>query len=136
MSGWVRTQTRMAEPYVDPDILVLSPPPVLFWRRDVTWRQDGRMYWGAYDPRRNWFGLYEFSEGKPDGMSDPLAREVLMTTPSLAPFRRWSIMPMAFVQRERCSVTVRYQDARYGEDPGTGRLGASATVPTGAPGCK
>jgi hypothetical protein len=68
-------------------------------------------------------------------MADPIARRVLLATPRLGSFRRWSILPMAAVERQRCYVRVNFQDARFGDRPGTGRLGRSVAVATGAPGC-
>jgi hypothetical protein len=79
--------------------------------------------------------LESYSAPVPDGMTDPLARRALLETPGLASFRRWSIMPMARVTRERCRVLVQFQDARFGDRPGSGALGRSAVLPTGAAGC-
>jgi len=126
---------EVGPPYANPDVTVVGPPPVLFWRRNVIWRQDGEISRGNYDPFVSLLHLESYTRPRRDGMADPLARKVLMDTPSLASFRRWSILPQAWVERGRCEITVRYQDARFGDRPGVGPLGDSATVPTGAAGC-
>jgi inner membrane protein len=122
-------------PHARPDSMVASPPPGLFWRRNLIWRQDHAIWRGDFDPFASWNRLANYSGPVPDGMTDPLARQVLLTDPGLARFRRWSILPMASVLRGRCSVRVDYQDARFGGRAGASRLGESATLPTGAPGC-
>jgi len=126
---------RRAAPHATPDSVVVSPPPVVFWKRNVIWRQDHAISRGDYDPFHSLTALESYSAPVPDGMSDPLARRALLETPGLASFRRWSILPMAQVTRERCRIVVRFQDARFGDRPGSGALGRSAVLPTGAPGC-
>ena len=115
--------------------MVASPPPALFWRRDLIWRQNHAISRGTFDPFTSFGQLTRFTPPISDGMSDPLARETLMTRPELASFRRWSILPMARVDRERCRTVVQYQDARFGGLPGGGRLGREVVLPGAAPGC-
>lgn len=135
VSALGRMAVELEEPYAQPDVLVAAPPPAVFWRREMIWREEGLIYRGQFDPLRNINQLQSYGEGTSDGMDDPVARKVLLETPGLASFRRWSILPMARVSRSRCTVTVQYQDARFGDRPGMGRLGTQATVPTGAEGC-
>jgi inner membrane protein len=123
-------------PHARPDVMVASPPPGLFWRRNLIWRQDHAIWRGDYDPFVSWNELVDYSGPVPDGMTEPLARRALATTADLARFRRWSILPMASVLRGRCGVRVDYQDARFGARPGARVLGESVTLPTGAPGCR
>jgi inner membrane protein len=115
--------------------IVATPPPALFWQRNLIWRKNHDIWRGHYDPFHALDSLASLSGPQPDGMSDPLARHVLLTDPRLAHLRRWSILPMASVERGRCKVRVAYQDARFGGRPGAGALGQSVTLPTGAPGC-
>jgi inner membrane protein len=122
-------------PHARPDAMVASPAPALFWRRSLIWRQDHGIWRGDYDPFVSWSKLTDYSGPIADGMTDPLARRALLTTPELAHFRRWSILPMTSVTRSRCSVRVDYQDARFGLRPARGLLGESVTLPTHAPGC-
>ncbi|HEY7808142.1 MAG TPA: metal-dependent hydrolase [Croceibacterium sp.] len=122
-------------PHARPDTMVASPPPALFWRRNLIWRQDHAIWRGDYDPFASWNALTDYSGPIPDGMTDRLAHSVLLATPGLGRFRRWSILPMATVTRARCSTRIDYQDARFGGRPGASRLGQSVTLATGAPGC-
>ena len=122
-------------PYVHPQTIVASPPPVLFWRRNLIWRQDHGIWRGEYRPFHSVGSLASYSGPVPDGMSDPIARRALLTAPGLAHFRRWSILPMASVERRPCEVRVYFEDARFGGFPGRGRLGESVALPTRAKGC-
>jgi inner membrane protein len=124
-----------AAPHANPDVMIASPPPLAFWRRNLIWRQQRSIWRGDYDPLVSFDALTGYSGPVADGMADPLARRVLRTKVDLTRFRRWSIMPMAAVERQRCFVRFQYQDARFGGRPGTGRLGQSVAVATGAPGC-
>jgi len=125
----------VSAPHARPDVMIASPPPLAFWRRNLIWRQGHAIWRGDYDPLASWNALAGHSGPVADGMANPIARQVLMGRADLARFRRWSILPMASVERHRCYVRVQYQDARFGGRPGTGRLGQSAAVATGAPGC-
>jgi inner membrane protein len=115
--------------------MIASPPPLAFWQRKLIWRQQQAIWRGDYDPFASFNALTDYSGPVADGMADPLARQALLTRPDLARFSRWSILPMASVERQRCQVRVNFQDARFGNRPGAGRLGQSVTLPTGAPGC-
>ncbi|MGZ3271538.1 MAG: hypothetical protein ACXU71_11270, partial [Croceibacterium sp.] len=124
-----------AAPHARPDAMVASPPPVLFWRRNLIWRQDHGIWRGDYDPFVSLRTLEDYTGPAPDGMTDPVARRVLLTTPRIAHFARWSILPTATVERHRCYVQIQYQDARFGGRAGAGRLGQTVNAATGAPGC-
>jgi inner membrane protein len=128
-------QLPLAAPvHARPDTVVASPPPLLFWRRNIIWRQDHRIASGTFDPFRSFARLASYTPPVADGMTDPVARAAL-ARPELTRFRRWSILPMAQVARGPCTVTVQFGDARFGLRPGRSRLGQSITLPTGAPGC-
>jgi len=135
VSELARRAPAAGPPNADPDTVVVSPMPVAFWKRAVIWRQDHAIASGVYDPFKSLTVLQGYVQPIPDGMTDPLARDVLLSDPGLASFRRWSILPMAGVTRERCRVVVQFQDARFGTRPGEGRLGSSAILSTDAPGC-
>jgi inner membrane protein len=124
-----------AAPHARPDTIVASPAPVLFWRRNLIWRQQHAIWQADYDPLVSFSALRDYHGPISDGLSDPLARHELLTAPGLAHFRRWSILPMAAVTRGRCSVRIDYQDARFGLRPSRGPLGQSVTLPTHAAGC-
>jgi inner membrane protein len=135
MSQFARRAPIAGPPRATPDVVVVSPEPVLFWKRNVFWRQDGTLSSGLLDPLVSPARLATFAVPVADGMDDPLARQILATHPELASFGRWSIMPMAVVTRERCTIGIAYDDARFALVPGRGRLGQSVTLPTGAPNC-
>ncbi|MBO9498561.1 MAG: metal-dependent hydrolase [Novosphingobium sp.] len=134
LSAQVRHAPIAPEGDARPDAMVISPPPVLFWQRSVTWRQDHLIHFDEYAPGAGWIWNPDYRPPVPDGMTDPLARRALHT-PEMASFARWSILPMARVTRERCRVLVAFQDARFGRRPGEGRLGRSVTLPQPGPGC-
>jgi inner membrane protein len=113
-----------------PDSIVMSPPPVEFWQRDLILRWGHLISRAHYDP----FGPAPVVTGQlNDGMGDPLVQRALRR-PEMASFRRWSILPMGRVVRERCRTLVQFQDARFG-NPGAGRLSREVTLPSAAPGC-
>jgi inner membrane protein len=122
-------------PYARPDTVVVSPPPVLFWERNVIWREGHGLWSGDYSPLVSLTALSNYSGPTDDGMDDPLARRALQSDPRLARFARWSILPMATIDRRRCYVRISYHDARFGLRQGRGRLGETVAVATGAPGC-
>jgi len=112
--------------------LFASPPPVTFWRRGLVWR-DGDCYRrGHFDPFAG--GLVAVTGCPPTNMNDPLVRAAIRRDPRLRKFLKWSILPQAEVQREKCLTRVAIGDARYGEGRRS-RLARESVVPTGAPGC-
>ena len=114
------------------EALFASPPPVQSWRRGLTWREGECYRWSRYDPLG---GFGPVSNCRPSGMNDPLVREALRRDPTLRKFLRWSILPLAEVERSRCSVTVAIGDARYQEFGSRSRLRRETVLPTGARGC-
>ena len=114
------------------EALFASPPPVLFWQRDMVWR-EGDCY------RRSEFvpfggGLGPVSECQPNNMSLPVVREAILRDTRLRKFLKWSILPQAEVVEGRCSAKVFIGDARYGEGRRS-KLARETIVPTHAPGC-
>jgi inner membrane protein len=115
------------------DALFASPPPVQSWRRGLVWREGHCYRWSRYDPLAGGFG--EVTACRPNRMDDPLVREAVRLDPELRGFLRWSVLPLAEVERSRCSATVSIGDARY-QDFGTrSRLRHETRVPTGGLGC-
>jgi inner membrane protein len=109
-----------------------SPPPVLFWKRDLVWR-DGDCYRrSSYDPLAS--GLGPVGACQSSNIADPLVREAIRQDPRLQKFLKWSILPQAEVVRDRCSARVTIGDARYGEGRRS-RLARETLVATHAPGC-
>jgi inner membrane protein len=117
-----------------PERIFATPPPVAFWRRELVWRRRGTISFGAYDPLAR--GL---SDDPPppiaDGMADPLARQGMTATRDLVAFMRWSLLPVARVERGRCGARVTYGDARYGTSVTENRFRRDTVVPIANPGC-
>jgi inner membrane protein len=109
-----------------------SPPPVVFWRRDLVWREDGCYRRSSYDPLGGGFG--PVSRCEPSNMSHPRVREAIRRDPRLQKFLKWSILPQADVIADRCAIHVSIGDARYGEGRRS-RLARETIVPTHARGC-
>jgi inner membrane protein len=136
VSSYARNAPVVGPPHANPDAVVVSPPRILFWKRRVIWRQGHAIARGQLDPFHSLTRLQSWTAPQPDGMQDPVVWRGLTNTRALARFGRWSILPMASVRRERCKVTVYYQDARFGSRPRDGALGRTAVLPTGAAGCE
>lgn len=118
-----------------PERVFAGPEPLAFWRRAMVWRQDGRMFWGRYDPLHSAATVTPTGAGRTDNMADPIVRSAAHATPQVAKFLAWSQMPMAQVEQGRCTATVTFADARYRDVPTAGSFTASATVPLNQPGC-
>ena len=111
-----------------------SPPPVLFWKRSMSWREGRDIGRAEFEP----FGrrLSEIQPLKPDGMDDPLVRHLLATRPALRNFLGWSILPIATVERGKCKATVSIGDARYLEGKSRrSRLERQLVTNLPGPGC-
>jgi inner membrane protein len=110
-----------------------SPPPVQFWRRGLVWQEVGCYRWSRFDPLAG--GLQPVTPCRVTGRDEPLVREAVRQSHELRGFLRWSVLPLAEVERSRCSAKVSIGDARY-QDFGTrSRLRRETMVPTGGPGC-
>ena len=108
---------------------------MLFWQREVAWSEGGAIAWGGYDPLRGPLtALVDFTAPVPDNMADPLVREALRS-PEMRSFVRWSTMPIASVERGRCSARIGFGDARYGRTVRDNRFRREVTVPLANPGC-
>lgn len=85
--------------------------PVIFWRRGLVYRGQGEIGRASWSPLR---GLELDAGSTPDNMGDPLVRKAMFATPELVRFMRWSVMPVATVDRRRCSARISFTDARFG----------------------
>lgn len=118
-----------------PEVIFAGEEPVLFWKRSMVWRAQGGIGRASYDPFDD---LYRVSKVTPlvaDNMSDPLVRRAMGATEQVRQFMRWSILPMARIERTRCTVTVLFSDARFGEPRAGDRFLRKVAMPTGAAGC-
>jgi inner membrane protein len=114
------------------EAIFASPPPGLFWQRDLVWREAACYRRSHFDPFRGGFG--QVSECQPTNMNDPIVREAIRRDPALRKFLKWSILPQAEVERGRCSAHVAIGDARYGEGRRS-RLARETVIPIDGPGC-
>jgi inner membrane protein len=135
LTAFVKNEAQMSEPYANPDVMVATPPPVLFWRRELIWREDGMIARGRYDPLISWMTMHDYTAAQPDGMADPLARQGMTASRPVVAFMRWSILPMAHVERGRCSARVLYEDARFGGRPTIRTMRLAVTVPVRGEDC-
>ena len=115
LSDTAVAQVRAREPQATS--IFASPPPALFWRRDMAWRQGGAI------GRAHWRFLGGLGPSEPlvsDHMSDPIVLRAVRSDPRMHKFLKWSVLPVAQVTRDGCIAKVLIADARYGL-PGRGR---------------
>ena len=105
-----------------------SPPPVMFWKRDMVW-QEGASYCRATDDPLG-SGFQPLGSCTPSNMGDPAVKDAIRRDPRLQKFLKWSILPQADISRDRCSIHVSIGDARYGEGRRS-RLARESIIPTG-----
>jgi inner membrane protein len=117
-----------------PETIYASALPVQFWRREMAWRERGMVTWGDFDPLQRLDALTDSTEPVADNMRHPAVRRALKA-PELVTFARWSTMPLARMERGRCSLRVSFGDARYGRSVLQNRFRQDVVIPTGAPGC-
>ena len=122
-------------PIAKPDRIFAAPEPLLFWRRDVIWRQDGFVVQGRYDPLRRLDGLVDFGAPVPDRMQEPIVRRAAQATAQARKFLAWSQMPVARVEQGHCRAVVTFGDARFTGPAMSRNFNTSVTVPVGGPGC-
>jgi inner membrane protein len=139
LNGGISMMARHAltslAPRIDPDVLIAGEQPVLFWKRDVLWRQSGMIGRASYDPLRSIDHLTDVQPLVPDNMDDPLARKAMRADPGMASFMRWSFMPYAKIVRGHCKAEISIGDARFGMEMGRGPLRRVVTLPLDGPGC-
>ncbi len=110
LTDYAKAKLQTSPPYPAPDALFGQFRPVTFWERGLVWREHGRVSYAAWSP---FSGLRSISGPKPDNMADPLARRAMVATPAIRNFMRWSVMPMATIERSRCHAHVGFTDARF-----------------------
>ena len=116
------------------EAIFASPPPVWFWRRDLAWREGKCYRLGRFDPLAG--GLRSVTGCTPANLDDPLVRQAIRSDPRLRKFLRWSILPVATVERGSCAARVTIGDARYLDRRARSRLSRQSVVRTAAPGCQ
>ncbi|HQS69598.1 MAG: metal-dependent hydrolase [Novosphingobium sp. 28-62-57] len=104
---------RLSEPYPAPDRVFASPEPLAFWRRDMIWRESGKITFGRYNPLRNPGLVTDRSTLVADNMDTVWAQSAAGKTPEAVAFLAWSQMPMARIDRSGSCATVTFGDARF-----------------------
>lgn len=117
-----------------PDVLIAGQQPVLFWKRDLVWRQERRIGRAHYDPLNSLTQVSAMQPPVPDNMADPIVQRAKRANRNIETFMRWSIMPVADVTRRRCEAVISFGDARFGQRS-RGPLMRTVTLPLAAPGC-
>ena len=87
-------------------LVVASPPPLTFWKRDVFWRTADR--YGSASFGLGAGGNIDIS-GQPTGMDDPRLAAWVRANPQAQAFLFWSRMPVA----ESISDEIRLRDQRF-----------------------
>ena len=116
----------------DPDVLLAGIEPLLFWNRNLIWREQGRIGKARFNLVD---GLHMVEQPVPDGMNDPAARRARRATREIIAFMRWSIIPTATVRRAPCRALVSFGDARFGGPTARASFQRFVAVPLAGPGC-
>lgn len=133
LSIWAKHQLIAEGHAKAPDAVFASPQPIDSLAREMMWREQGVIHRARWTP---WGGYSNFRAPYPDGMSDPLAREGMTVSPQLVRFFRWSVTPIATVERKGCEATVTYGDARYSDKLGRSAFRNVVNLRNDAPQCR
>src|SRR5690606_6941101 len=98
-----QVRTLLREQGVDDALVVASPVPLAFWRRDIFWRDGVRYGSGTYALGRGGAA----GAGAPTGMDDARLRLCAQASPAARAFLFWARMPVA--TREGDAFVVRDQ---------------------------
>ncbi len=115
-----------------PDVVFAGHEPAFFWNRNMVWRENGRIGGAEYNP---FDGLHGVKPMVADNMADPLAIRARTANRGIVNFLRWSIIPTATIQRQRCRALVSFGDARFGGPSVRASFERSAVLPLAGPGC-
>jgi len=85
-------------------LVVASPPPLAFWRRDIFWRTADRYGTASFTPGVG--GAVDLT-GAPTGMNDPRLAIWVKGDPDARAFLFWARMPVA--EREGDALVLRDQ---------------------------
>ena len=109
-----RAATAIARQFgMQPDLIVASPVPAAFWRREMLWQTDDLVGFGSYSlfARDTGFAF----PGGPRLRNMELVGERVRPrmTPDTAAFLFWARMPYADLSERRGAADVRIRDARF-----------------------
>lgn len=85
-------------------LVVASPPPLAFWKRDIFWRTPDRYGTASFVPGVG--GNVDLT-GSPTGMDDPRIESWAKANPAARAFLFWSRMPVA--QKDGDAILLRDQ---------------------------
>ena len=108
------------------DAVFASPQPVLSWRRQLAWRENGAYFYAYFSPLG---GLGQTGGPIASNMGDPLVQEARAEDRAMRRFLRWSVLPFAWARRERCAIRVSIGDARYLDPEHGSRLKRDTLLP-------
>lgn len=74
-----------------PDLVVASPIPIQFWKREMLWRGEGRYGFGDFDL---FSGLSLTGKSRADGMDNPSISKVAQSDAAARAFLFWSRAPI------------------------------------------
>jgi inner membrane protein len=92
------------------DAVFASPQPVLSWRRQMAWREDGNYFYAYFTPLG---GLGPTRGPIVPNMDHPLVQEARRGDRAMRRFLHWSVLPFAWARRESCAIRLSIGDARY-----------------------
>lgn len=126
---------RLEAPYAHPDRIFAGPEPFAFWKREVIWREDGRIARGHFDPLRNVFALTDYGDPMEDRMKDPLVLKAIHASPKVRDFLDWSQLPFARIERRGCTAEVVIGDARFASGGVAKSFSVSVQLAVSGKGC-
>lgn len=103
-------------------LVVASPPPLAFWKRDIFWRTADRYGQASFVPG---VGGHLDLTGAPTGMDDPRLATWVKADPVARAFLFWSRMPVATADGD--AIIIR--DQRYMDPLAEGRFQVRVTAP-------
>lgn len=103
-------------------LVVASPPPLTFWKRDVFWRTADRYGSASFIPG---VGGHVDISGAPTGLSDPRLATWVKADPAARAFLFWARMPVA--EAEGDAILLR--DQRYMQPLARDRFTVRVTAP-------
>jgi inner membrane protein len=102
-------------------LVVASPPPLAFWKRDIFWRTADRYGQASFIPG---VGGHLDLTGAPTGMNDPRLATWVQADPAARAFLFWSRMPVATADGD--AIIIR--DQRYMDPLAEGRFQVRVTA--------
>jgi inner membrane protein len=127
LSQWhARIAAQLPGASFEDPLIVASPPPIAFWRRDIFWRDGNSAGSGKYSLLD---GMRLTREQQAHNADDPRLAAVAARDPQIAAYLFWARMPMVGFDeqlREMILIDQRFTDPRVGD-----RFTARATIERG-----